>query len=97
MTTSNPRKGYKSQPVPELIKDLWNLYFEMSLDPALATGATHIRNAALELEHTRRMAFEVAQEAPEKALYEAGGEDTHPEDEREFFTRNQKFGSVMKH
>jgi hypothetical protein len=89
MTTSNPRKGYKSQPVPDLIKQLWTMYFEMSLDPELEAGAQHVRNAALALEHTRRMAYEVMQEQHLTA------EDARPDDEREFAT--QKFGSVMKH
>jgi hypothetical protein len=97
MTTSNPRKGYKSQPVPDLIKQLWTIYFEMSLDPELEAGATHVRNAALALEHTRRMAFEVTQEQHLTTLCETGAEDARPDDEREFAKRNQKFGSVMKH
>ena len=97
MTTSNPRKGYKSQPVPDLIKQLWTIYFEMSLDPELAAGATHVRNAALALEHTRRMAFEVTQEQHLMAGCESGADDARPDDEWEFTARNQKFGSVMKH
>jgi hypothetical protein len=97
MTTSNPRKGYKSQPVPDLIKQLWTIYFEMSLDPELQVGAAHVRNAALALEHTRRMAFEVAQEQYLMAACETGAEDARQDDEREFAKRNPKFGSVMKH
>jgi hypothetical protein len=49
--------------VPELIKHLWELYMSMSLDPALAPSADHIRQAALVLESTRRMAQEVIVEA----------------------------------
>jgi hypothetical protein len=49
--------------VPELIKHLWELYMSMSLDPALAPCAVYIRQAALVLETTRRMAHEVAVEA----------------------------------
>ena len=45
--------------VPELIKHLWELYMSMSLDPALVPSADHIRQAALVLESTRRMAHEV--------------------------------------
>ncbi|MDP9129818.1 MAG: hypothetical protein M3N35_05485 [Candidatus Binatota bacterium] len=48
--------------VPELIKYLWELYMSMSLDPALAPSADHIRQAALVLESTRRMAHEVTVE-----------------------------------
>ena len=49
--------------VPELIKHLWELYMSMSLDAALAPSAEHIRQAALVLESTRRMAHEVTVEA----------------------------------
>ena len=49
--------------VPELIKHLWGLYMSMSLDPALAASADHIKQAALVLESTRRMAHQVTMEA----------------------------------
>lgn len=49
--------------VPELIKHLWGLYMSMSLDPALAASAQHIKQAALVLESTRRMAHQVTVEA----------------------------------
>jgi hypothetical protein len=49
--------------VPELIKHLWELYMGMSLDPALAASAEHIKHAALVLESTRRMAHQVTVEA----------------------------------
>jgi hypothetical protein len=49
--------------VPELIKHLWELYMSMSLDPALTASAEHIKQAALVLESTRRMALQVAVEA----------------------------------
>ena len=49
--------------VPELIKHLWELYMGMSLDPALAASAEHIRQAALVLESTRRMAHQITVEA----------------------------------
>jgi hypothetical protein len=48
--------------VPELIKHLWELYMGMSLDPALAASAQHVKQAALVLEFTRRMALEVTEE-----------------------------------
>lgn len=99
MTTSNSRKTYKSQPVPERIKELWNLYFEMSLDPELEASAEHIRNAALTLERIRRMAFEVAQERFSQGMGNLDEENIHnpEEDEPLLSARNQKFGSVMKH
>jgi hypothetical protein len=48
--------------VPELIKHLWELYMGMSLDPALVASAQHVKQAALVLELTRRMALEVTEE-----------------------------------
>ncbi|WP_088348182.1 MULTISPECIES: hypothetical protein [Rhodomicrobium] len=50
--------------VPELIKHLWEVYMQMSLDPALRASADHIKQAALTLEHTRRLALEISQETP---------------------------------
>jgi hypothetical protein len=49
--------------IPELIKQLWELYMVMSLDPVLASSADHIKQAALSLEHTRLLAFQVSQDA----------------------------------
>ncbi len=66
--------------VPELIKHLWELYMSMSLDPALAPSAEHIKQAALVLESTRRMAHEVTIEAqsrrakPSKRRTKSAGE-----------------------
>jgi len=99
MTTSNSRNAHKPQPVPQLITKLWNLYFEMSLDPDLEASAEHIRNAALTLEHMRRMAFEVAQEPLSHSMADLDGEDGRliDEDKPHHPARNQKFGSVMKH
>lgn len=98
MKTSNSR-NHKSQPVPELIKQLWNLYFEMSLDPQLEASAAHIRSAALTLEHTRRVAFEITQETPYDDIGDADMDDSRPakENKQKLPVRSQKFGSVMKH
>jgi hypothetical protein len=66
--------------VPELIKHLWDLYMSMSLDPALAPSADHVRKAALVLETTRRMAHQVTVEPrsrrtkPAKRTPKSGGE-----------------------
>lgn len=49
--------------IPELIKQLWELYMVMSLDPVLVGSADHIKQAALALEHTRLLAFQVSQDA----------------------------------
>jgi hypothetical protein len=58
--------------VPELIRILWSLYMAMSLDPATAEPAQHVRAAALELEQMRRMALQVCQEEQEAALAGCG-------------------------
>ena len=99
MKISTSRKNHKPQPVPELIKELWNLYFEMSLDPDLEASAVHVRSAALTLEHTRRMALEVTQESPPNHIDGFDTEDGRQaeEDERPLPARNSKFGSIMKH
>lgn len=52
--------------VPELIKHLWDLYFFMSLDPALESAAEHVKEAALRLEYTRKLAFEIYREGSNK-------------------------------
>jgi hypothetical protein len=52
--------------ISDLIAYLWKLYDTMTLDPALTASAEHIRRAVLELEQTRRLAWEVYQE--EQAL-----------------------------
>jgi hypothetical protein len=99
MKTSTSRKTHKPQPVPELIKELWNLYFEMSLDPDLEASAVHVRSAALTLEHTRRMALEVAQESLPNNIDGFETEDGRQadEDERPLPAKNAKFGSITKH
>lgn len=99
MKTSNCRKSHKSQPVPELIKELWNLYFEMSLDPDLEVSAAHVRTAALSLEHTRKMALEVIQESLPHNIDDLDTKDDRQveDDELSLMIGDQKFGSVMKH
>jgi hypothetical protein len=52
--------------ISDLIAHLWQLYYAMTLDPVLAASAEHVRNAVLELEQTRRIAWEVYRE--EQAL-----------------------------
>jgi len=55
--------------ISDLIAYLWKLYDAMTLDPALTASAEHIRHAVLELEQTRRLAWEVYQE--EQAAHQA--------------------------
>jgi hypothetical protein len=50
------------QNISDLIAYLWKLYDAMTLDPALSASAEHIRRAVLELEQTRRVAWEVYRE-----------------------------------
>lgn len=99
MKTRNQRNDFPQQPVPELIKKLWTMYFEMSLDPELEESAKHIRMAALTLEHTRRLAQEVAYEVEVECADNAGENGRRVMEEDEFLEqlRNPKFGSAMKH
>lgn len=62
MTSFDRQDDLTASTVPELIKHLWELYMGMSLDPALVASAQHIKQAALVLEFTRRMALEVTEE-----------------------------------
>jgi len=55
-----------SKSVPEMIRTLWSLYMNMSLDPAMAVSAYHVRTAALALENTRRMALQVCLEEEQR-------------------------------
>jgi hypothetical protein len=52
--------------IPELIKHLWDMYFAMARDPALEQSAQHLRQAAITLEETRRLAAEICQEEQRK-------------------------------
>jgi hypothetical protein len=55
-------KGRLSRNVPELIQHLRDLYSSMVLDPALEGTAKHINQAVKELEHARKLAWDVANE-----------------------------------
>lgn len=72
--------------VPDLIKHLWELYMGMSLDPALAASAEHIKHAALVLESTRRMAHQVTVEArgPRAKTKRAGSKSKRDQAELEW-------------
>ena len=59
--------------VPEMIKTLWSLYMAMSLDPAMAVPAYHLRSAALALEETRRMALQICQDEQRRQQAAAAG------------------------
>lgn len=63
MSAPDNADNLSAKSVPELIKNLWDLYFFMSLDPALESAAEHVREAALTLEHTRKLAFEIYRES----------------------------------
>jgi hypothetical protein len=63
MKPGDSLQNLKTRPVPDLIKQLWELYMVMSVDPVLAGCADHIRQAALMLEHTRMLAMQVSQDA----------------------------------
>ena len=62
-----PRNSQDPSPrnIADLIAHLWKLYYTMTLDPVLGVSAEHIREAVLELEETRRIAWQVAREEQE--------------------------------
>jgi hypothetical protein len=85
--------------VPELIKHLWEVYMHMSLDPVLIASAEHVKQAALTLEHIRRLALEISQEAPARQAG-AGKRRTRQVTREEAgldWLRAAKAGSPSKH
>jgi hypothetical protein len=62
MKTPRNLQDQSPRNISELIAHLWQLYSSMTLDPTLADSAEHVRKAALELEETRRVAWEVFRE-----------------------------------
>jgi|EndMetStandDraft_5_1072996.scaffolds.fasta_scaffold145758_2 hypothetical protein len=62
MKTPRHEQDETPRNISDLIAHLWKLYYAMTLDPALAASAEHVRNAVLELEETRRIAWEVYRE-----------------------------------
>ena len=85
--------------VPELIKHLWEVYMHMSLDPVLSASAEHVKQAALTLEHIRRLALEISQEEPARTSA-AGKRRTRQVTRGEAgleWLRGAKAGSPSKH
>jgi len=87
------------QTIPELIKHLWELYSMMSLDPALEPSAEQVKQAALTLERTRRLAFEVYREEGQEPARVAGKKraEAGRERARANWLRNAKSASQLKH
>jgi hypothetical protein len=67
MMASDGEGGLVPRSIPELIKQLWEMYAVMSRDPALETSAQHLRQAAITLEETRELALQVGREEQRKA------------------------------
>jgi hypothetical protein len=94
-----------TKPVPELIKHLWELYLVMSLDPVLAGCADHIRQAALTLEHTRLLAFQVGRDAAREQHRRSKRKRQRQDDAAQgsaegadlAWLRMAKAGSLLKH
>ncbi len=100
MKTSTPRRDFSPDSVPELIKKLWKLYFDMSLDPALEESAEHVRLAAISLENTRRIALEIALECQSGNAPEQLEETMAHSEERvssKLARKQSRFVSTMKH
>ncbi len=85
--------------IPELIQHLWDLYESMSRDPALESGAEHIRQAAIELEEARKVAFEVFQEERRKQKLPATTRPQKTENalEKANWLRGARAASPLKH
>ena len=85
--------------IPELIQHLWNLYEAMSRDPALASSAEKVREAAMSLEETRKIAFEVCQEERRKGKRPATpkSEKTDKVLENTNWLRDARTASALKH
>ena len=103
MKPDDSRLNSITDSVPELIKHLWDLYMAMSMDPALADSAAHVKEAALTLEYTRRLAFQVTQEnvkqpgrGPKRKKPELIAKEKE-EAEQEAWLRAVKAGSPLKH
>jgi hypothetical protein len=65
MKTPRNLQDQSPQSISDLIAHLWKLYYSMILDPALSASAEHIRHAVIELEETRKIAWEVYREEQE--------------------------------
>ncbi len=85
--------------VPELIKHLWEVYMQMSLDPALRASAEHVKLAALTLENTRRLALQVSLETPLRQSGSSRRRSRHTTAEQAEldWLRVAKAGSPSKH
>lgn len=99
MNASDDAVDFPTRSIPELIKHLWDLYVVMSLDPALESSSEHIKQAALTLEHVRKLAFEVCQEGPPQKPHtvKAALPDEDMDAEAAKWLRVAKAGSQMKH
>lgn len=85
--------------IPELIQHLWDLYESMSRDPALESGAEHIRQAAMDLEEARKVAFEVLQEEGRKTKKPAAAKPQESGNrlEKASWLRSARTASPLKH
>lgn len=99
MSASDDPDDLTAKSVPELIKHLWDLYFFMSLDPALESAARHVKEAALTLEHTRKLAFEIYREGCKKEPVNAKRELQEEDKEADAgaWLHTTKAASQLKH
>jgi hypothetical protein len=97
MKASEEQADLSRKSVPELIKHLWDLHFAMALDPALSSSAEHVKEAALELEQTRRIAFEISQEENQRKRRRPRTQQTQKDTANLNWLRAAKAGSHLKH
>lgn len=99
MNASNGDSELIPRTIPELIQHLWDLYESMAHDPALASCAEQIRQAAIELEEARKVAFEVFQEERRKSKQPASSKPQKTENalEKANWLRGARTASPLKH
>ncbi len=97
MSASDRESDFSGRPIPELIKHLWDLYFMMSLDPALEASADHVRQAVQTLEEIRRLAYQISEEKGEDKEPASKTGDTENDKSKLTWLRSARPGSPLKH
>lgn len=99
MKLFNKKDYHSTKSVPELIQELWEMYANVSADPALKTSACHIRAAAIALEEIREVAMQVSLEPPRQVSRRCGkkAKPAAREQEKLEWLRTARTASPSKH
>jgi hypothetical protein len=99
MKPFDKKDNFSAKSVPEMIQTLWELYMDVSADPALTTSACHIRSAALALEKIRQVAMQVSIEQTRQPARRASKKSklSAREQERLEWLRTARTASPSKH